>query len=519
MVGICGNCGENVFQCHKCRQINYDEKDPFLCSSCGFCKYAKFDFTLNAKPCLAAVDPIENQDDRKRAISALNGLLETADSLTKSVQSQHPYLEDLFHRLDAGECVTNIYCLGSPEMRNINLHASGMSITSSVGHGSSTLIHKVIQNVAMKYYECKMSFEELSIVSDKIIATRGELFDYDRKNNLITVYSDAFCCSDKQHRESDGDDNGLEFGQLRKKADLQASTKRCFGCLVHSAIHSIYLLKAFATSPAVKPLISSTILNTLLIGPNMRNMCGKVQSLANGLIMTVCRNDEANTKFFCQTLMKSIKDVARSSSSINSPPQFVSTKGLHDQVSLLVSYIDLKDSCWNIRLQAVTQLLLFGVQCNNAPIISHIVLPCMKSVLNLIQTPSNPSENVKRKESHVDINDWFLGKEMFETWVKSGAAKTDKQKQAGRELSSNSWIRAALFHPGSKIVRQVACQILESLACHDEKRCEIVLMLIMQFIEDSCCSTQSNQDLADLMSLVQKLACKDDRKVILSSYG
>lgn len=24
--GVCGNCGENVFQCHKCRSINYDEK-------------------------------------------------------------------------------------------------------------------------------------------------------------------------------------------------------------------------------------------------------------------------------------------------------------------------------------------------------------------------------------------------------------------------------------------------------------------------------------------------------------
>ncbi len=38
--GVCTNCGENVFQCHKCRTINYDEKDPFLCNSCGFCKYA-----------------------------------------------------------------------------------------------------------------------------------------------------------------------------------------------------------------------------------------------------------------------------------------------------------------------------------------------------------------------------------------------------------------------------------------------------------------------------------------------
>ena len=24
--GVCNNCGEHVFQCHKCRAIHYDEK-------------------------------------------------------------------------------------------------------------------------------------------------------------------------------------------------------------------------------------------------------------------------------------------------------------------------------------------------------------------------------------------------------------------------------------------------------------------------------------------------------------
>jgi len=55
--GICSNCGENVYQCHKCRAINYDERDPFLCHSCGFCKYAKMDISLLAKT-VVAVDPI-----------------------------------------------------------------------------------------------------------------------------------------------------------------------------------------------------------------------------------------------------------------------------------------------------------------------------------------------------------------------------------------------------------------------------------------------------------------------------
>ena len=63
--GVCGTCGENVYQCHKCRAINYDEKDPFLCNSCGFSKYAKFDTFLEARSC-SAVDPIESEDDRAK---------------------------------------------------------------------------------------------------------------------------------------------------------------------------------------------------------------------------------------------------------------------------------------------------------------------------------------------------------------------------------------------------------------------------------------------------------------------
>jgi hypothetical protein len=57
--------------CFVFRSINYDEKDPFLCNACGFCKYAKFDVTLTAKPC-CAVDPIENEEDRKKVGSSVS---------------------------------------------------------------------------------------------------------------------------------------------------------------------------------------------------------------------------------------------------------------------------------------------------------------------------------------------------------------------------------------------------------------------------------------------------------------
>ena len=59
------------------RAINYDEKDPFLCNACGYCKYAKFDFAMTAKPC-CAVDPIENEEDRKRFVVIFSPLFSVA---------------------------------------------------------------------------------------------------------------------------------------------------------------------------------------------------------------------------------------------------------------------------------------------------------------------------------------------------------------------------------------------------------------------------------------------------------
>lgn len=82
----------SVDLCFIFRAINYDEKDPFLCHSCGFCKYAKFDYVLTAKPC-CAVDPIENDDDRTKTVSSINSNLEKADRLYKQLVSSKPVLE------------------------------------------------------------------------------------------------------------------------------------------------------------------------------------------------------------------------------------------------------------------------------------------------------------------------------------------------------------------------------------------------------------------------------------------
>lgn len=152
--GVCGNCGENVFQCHKCRAINYDEKDPFLCHSCGFCKYAKFDFSMYARVC-CAVDPIESAEDRVKTVSLIHSSLERADRNYRQLLTNKQMLELLIQKVAEHR--------SSDRMVEDNM--------ASVH--STSQVNKIIQLLAQKYcVESRTSFEELSKIVQKVKACR-----------------------------------------------------------------------------------------------------------------------------------------------------------------------------------------------------------------------------------------------------------------------------------------------------------------------------------------------------------
>ncbi len=49
-------------------------------------RYAKFEYSLTARPC-CAVDPIEKEEDRNKALATINSLLEKADKVSKYLSS------------------------------------------------------------------------------------------------------------------------------------------------------------------------------------------------------------------------------------------------------------------------------------------------------------------------------------------------------------------------------------------------------------------------------------------------
>ena len=88
--GICKHCGDNAYQCRHCRNINYEKLDAFLCNECGFCKHARFDFTLVVRPSYV-VERITNEAEREKLLALIDAELANASKrYTQLVNSSAP---------------------------------------------------------------------------------------------------------------------------------------------------------------------------------------------------------------------------------------------------------------------------------------------------------------------------------------------------------------------------------------------------------------------------------------------
>ena len=102
--GICNNCGENVYQCLKCRSINYEQREPWMCHSCGFCKYGKFDYSVHCRPSSSGnLDPVVNEDQRKRTITMVDQLLTKSDAQYRALQLHRNAIEGMLTALQQNE--------------------------------------------------------------------------------------------------------------------------------------------------------------------------------------------------------------------------------------------------------------------------------------------------------------------------------------------------------------------------------------------------------------------------------
>lgn len=349
--GICANCGENVFQCHKCRAINYDEKDPFLCHACGFCKYAKFDYTLTGRPC-CAVDPIENDDDRKKTVATINTLLEKADRVYKTLISNKPTLEMLLikiseHRLDRG-------------------------LEDGIQVSGSTQVNRAIQLLAQRYCgECKTSFEELSKIIQRVLACRRELVAYDRN----------------QRGQSSSQSYGgtSSANDVTKDEAIVSPVGRCYGCASAATEHCLTLLRALATNSVARDVLCKQGLIQELVEHNLRKGTVQMQEEVRQLLCLVTRDNAQSTKEICSLLTNRITLTLRGR--VATPDLSVAVR---HEMALLAALVQKEDSCWEQKLRCVMQLFLTACKESKSPVVMEsIILPCLKILQGLIK-PDQP---------------------------------------------------------------------------------------------------------------------------------
>ncbi|XP_044730066.1 E3 ubiquitin-protein ligase UBR4 isoform X3 [Chrysoperla carnea] len=532
--GVCGNCGENVFQCHKCRAINYDEKDPFLCHACGFCKYAKFDYTMFARPC-CAVEPIENDEDRKKTVSNINTLLEKADRVYKQLIGNKPTLELLLLQVS--------------EYRIDRNEDTPISNTITVG---STQVNKAIQLLAQRYCgDCKTSFEELSKIIQRVLACRKELVAYDRKHRDCTVpvprLQQNSYLSDPSSSSGD-EDNTLQNPPL---------TGRCYGCASAATEHCLTLLKALAGHIPSRLALCDLGLVQELVENNLRKGSVQMQEEVRQLLCMLTRDNEPSTRKLCELLMERITLSLRNPSSA---PDFGS--GVRHEIMLLAAMVQKEDDCWEMKLRSMVQLFLMACKDSKSPLVmDSVILPCLKIMQELIEPPQPISKKNKDKSVNnvtsikrpdgltLNLNKWLEndGKNTFEKWVESmphrgddGKTVRNLLKEESRiifvsekyfrrwrikalhleeseplRLSENAWIKRVLFNPSSRLARQVACSIVESM-CEGVERKKEVLLLLTSYLSEL---RGAGESAAEFLVLYQQLISDSQWKQFLAVHG
>ncbi|KAI8429559.1 hypothetical protein MSG28_000181 [Choristoneura fumiferana] len=571
--GVCANCGENVFQCHKCRAINYDEKDPFLCHACGFCKYAKFDYTLTARPC-CAVDNIENDEERKKMVQTIGALLDKADRVYRQLVSNKPVLESLVHKISEHRLE------GRPGDENSNASAASFG---------GAQINRVIQSLAHKYcVDSKGHFEDLSKIIQKVLACRKELVAYDRsqseqlKGDTLPVYAGLL-------QNYDGD--------LTKE-----SGGGCYGCSLACAEHCLTLLRALASQPEHRTRLCRFGLVQELVQHNLHRGTPQCQDEVRSLICLVTRDNLPATDQLCNLLSQritlSLMGHAASQDLNNS---------VRPLVLLLGSLVKVQDGveCWEARLRCVVKLWVWccpaltdvaglppaasvllrpealaglpGINTSSPNshqfALQQVALPCLRYMQQLMApippvVSANGSDAEQPKDAKetaavpatgaggasgaagalaastgnvvVDLAGWLAGRVPHSEWRRLVAPPADPVAPPPRDahlahkylarwrermllshgmrplsLEDGGWLRPVMFEPSSRIARDTACQMVRSL-CDSYERSKAVLILLTSFLPEVGTAGEASEQ---FLQLYQSLASEAPWKQFLALRG
>lgn len=491
--GVCSNCGENAFQCHKCRAINYDEKDPFLCHACGFCKYAKFDYVITARPC-CTVDAITNDEERAKSISTINSQLDKAQLCYRQLTCLKPTLTSLVSRIE--DCV---YTTPPEDINQINSVTA--SVVAAAGNTQAhvmnvTSVNKVIQVLAHRYsVDCKNSFEELSRTLQQVLASRKELLMYDK----ITV---------GKGKTSDVLDIFYNVPQL---------TGQCYACCFAVSQHCHTLIRGLINIKIARKYLRDLNVVEDLMENSLKQGTYENQFDVKQIVCYLVCDDPVATSKLCDDITQKVMLTIKLK--LNTP--------LRNELSVLGSLRHWDPQCAEIKVRCV--LLLFFVILNEEPDTLIMIENYLQNVLDIIHNIVYPDINYPNRSTNetlspisilqvgpacdVDFVRWLQNdpEYSYQRWVtrcpykainplpatpsevhvyylsekyvrlwrrKSLKHKNPFESHPSFKFPDPNWLKQLLFNPHSPQLRETACSLVKLFCIATDKKKEILDMLI-----------------------------------------
>ncbi|MFH4977697.1 hypothetical protein AB6A40_004406 [Gnathostoma spinigerum] len=256
--GICSNCGENVFQCVKCRAINYDEKEPFLCNSCGFCKYARLESTIVGRSMLS-VQSIEDDADRKAVETQMKALLKDIESTRCELSIVHKFMEKCCWESDPG--IRPSMLLQHVTSEALTQFMASMRLDEGVSLSSLYKLAETIQG-------------ELQGQTRQLIALRSEASRYD------------FEVNDSMNSE------------VLFATGCYSSSDQCVGCISTLVVHCITLIEAICSNNSLMEEIigESFLFSRLVVGCSLG---WKISQAVQSLMWNLSETSEEATYKIC----------------------------------------------------------------------------------------------------------------------------------------------------------------------------------------------------------------------------
>uniref|UniRef100_A0A5S6Q953 UBR-type domain-containing protein n=1 Tax=Trichuris muris TaxID=70415 RepID=A0A5S6Q953_TRIMR len=490
--GVCVSCGENALQCHKCRAINYNERDPFLCNSCGFCKYGKFDFAIQCRK-VPGVDQITNDEESRKSLFRMHDLMERAEQCVEAVNNGVMSLR--YHML--------MNKTGGFPHELPALPGSHSSTATSSSSGLCTSVQAVGQCYNV---DCKRGYENLSAIYEEIWVLRMAILEYERGDVSIAVLDEW----------------------LKAKPN-------CLGCIsTLGAAYASFVHSCVRRLPACKQrLLDSQEWRAFVVGTAVSDIRFRPRMIAIEMVASMVYND-----LDASTLMR-LEIESNILTSLSLRRTWSTEEVVNCYLPLLARCATLMDSCAPVWVQCVINIVKKVLQFKNDDFDESLIVSCLRVACCLVKEHGSfefssagnawrirrslapalsdngriPSEDtqqaVLRRLLNVDRKvtilpeDGFLNKKPLLFSALNVMTTSMFEHAEGKSLVKCDWLEKCIFHKSS-VIRLLGVQLLSNLCRLNLRTVDIFGYLVsLLWRLDEFDSSRTAQYLSGLISVVK----------------